>query len=72
MPYSTQPVATGARERCLRAQLIVALALGVVTLRATADLSPLTSASADELVGPLDDTVRALLGPAPNRSREPR
>jgi AcrR family transcriptional regulator len=56
-------------ERRLRAQLVLALGLGVVTLRGTIDLQPLTTVSADELIGPLDDAVVALLGPTSTRRR---
>jgi hypothetical protein len=49
----------------------LALGLGVATLRATVDMQPLATVSADALVGPLDDAVVALLGPMPATRRKP-
>ena len=58
-------------DRRLRAQLVLALGLGVATLRATVDMQPLATVSADALVGPVDDAVVALLGPMPATGRKP-
>ena len=45
----------------LRAEIVMAAALGIIQLRATAGLEPLTSATRDDLAGPVHDAVRALL-----------
>jgi len=58
-------------DRRLRAQLVLALGLGVATLRATVAMQPLGTVAADALVGPLDDAVVALLGPMPATKRKP-
>lgn len=50
-------------ETLLRAQLVLAAGLGIVVLRSSAGLEPLTSATEHDLRGPLDDLVRALLAP---------
>ncbi|MFJ9127774.1 TetR/AcrR family transcriptional regulator [Streptomyces sp. NPDC102340] len=50
-------------ERLLRAELLIALGVGVAVLRSTVGIQPLQGASADELVGPLRDVTRALLTP---------
>lgn len=48
-------------EHLLRAELLIALGVGVAVLRSTVGLQPLKDATADELVAPLQDVVRALL-----------
>jgi hypothetical protein len=58
-------------EQRLRAQFVIALCLGIATVRATIDLQPLASAPADELLGPLADVVRVLLGVEPSRDVPP-
>ncbi|WP_305785327.1 TetR/AcrR family transcriptional regulator [Symbioplanes lichenis] len=47
----------------LRAQIILATTLGMTMLRASLSTDPLASATESDLVGPLDDLVRALLPP---------
>jgi AcrR family transcriptional regulator len=47
----------------LRAQILLASALGVTLLRASLSVEPLAEATEQELVGPLSDLVNALLGP---------
>jgi AcrR family transcriptional regulator len=47
----------------IRAQVVIASALGIVMLRASTGLEPLTSAGAEGLAEPLGDVVTALLGP---------
>lgn len=46
----------------LRAELVLAVAVGVTVLRASARVEPLASASDRDLVGPLRAVVEALLG----------
>src|ERR1035437_5739141 len=58
-------------EQRLRAQFVIALCLGIATVRATIDLQPLATASADELQGPIADVVRVLLGVEPSRDVPP-
>lgn len=48
-------------ERLLRAQLVVALGVGVSIVRSAVGLQPLSDATSDDLVGPLRDVVHALL-----------
>lgn len=50
--------------RLLRAELLIALGVGVAVLRSSVGLQPLQDATADELAAPLHDVVRALLTPA--------
>jgi AcrR family transcriptional regulator len=47
----------------LRAQIVLAAALGLVVLRTTAGMEPLVSAGAGDLAAPLHDLVNALLAP---------
>jgi AcrR family transcriptional regulator len=49
----------------LRAQLLVALGVGIAVVRSAVGLQPLTAATADDLVGPLRDVVEGLLAPPP-------
>jgi AcrR family transcriptional regulator len=51
------------REQLLRAQLVVALGVGVAVVRSAVGLEPLREATADDLAGPLRDVIDALLGP---------
>jgi AcrR family transcriptional regulator len=46
----------------LRAQIAIATTMGIAILRSSTGVEPLTSATAADLSGPLDDAVRALLG----------
>lgn len=50
-------------ELWLRAQLLIALGIGVAVLRSTVGIQPLQDATADELAAPLRDVVHALLTP---------
>jgi AcrR family transcriptional regulator len=45
----------------LRAQILLATTLGIVTLRSSLGLQPLASATEEQLLGPLRDLVRAVL-----------
>ena len=47
----------------LRAQVVLATALGVALLRASPSVAPLASATAEELEGPLAEVITALLTP---------
>lgn len=51
------------RERLLRAELVVALGVGVAVVRSAVGLQPLGDATSEELVGPLRDVVDVLLTP---------
>jgi AcrR family transcriptional regulator len=46
----------------LRAQLVLAAAVGISLLRAALDLEPLASATEDDLRKPLEDVIHALMG----------
>ncbi|ROO91339.1 TetR family transcriptional regulator [Actinocorallia herbida] len=50
-------------ERLLRAELLVALGVGVAVIRSAVGLQPLRDATPDALRGPLRDVIDALLGP---------
>jgi len=50
-----------AERLLLRAQLVLATAVGISVLRSTTTLGPLTDAGADDLAGPLRAVVSALL-----------
>jgi AcrR family transcriptional regulator len=50
----------------LRAQIALAAALGIVVLRSSTGLEPLTSASSEELSLPLDDLLTTVLSPSGN------
>lgn len=56
------PGKPGADELLLRAQLVLAVAAGIVMLRASSGLEPLGSATEERLTGPLHDIVAAMLG----------
>jgi len=58
---------TSEDERLLRAELIVALGVGVAVVRSAVGLQPLRDATAGELVGPLREIVDILLAPAAGR-----
>jgi len=45
----------------LRAQLVIATSLGIVVLRSSIKIEPLTSASADELAAPMGELLHTLL-----------
>jgi AcrR family transcriptional regulator len=48
-------------ERLLRAQLLVAMGVGVAVVRSAVGLQPLRDATSDDLIGPLSDVVDALI-----------
>jgi Tetracyclin repressor-like, C-terminal domain len=50
-------------ERLLRAELVVALGVGIAVVRSAVGLQPLRDATPDELAGPLREVVDALLPP---------
>ncbi|MGX1908034.1 TetR/AcrR family transcriptional regulator [Streptomyces phaeochromogenes] len=50
-------------DRLLRAELLVALGVGVAVVRSAVGLQPLGDATSDELLGPLRDVVDGLLAP---------
>ncbi|AXG77440.1 TetR/AcrR family transcriptional regulator [Streptomyces paludis] len=58
-------------ERLLRAQLLVALGVGVAVVRSSVGLQPLRDATPDDLLAPLQDIVNALLPPQPPPPSQP-
>ena len=58
---ASDPLAPDDDERLLRAQLVVALGVGVAVIRSAVGLQPLLDATADDLIGPLRDVVTSLL-----------
>jgi hypothetical protein len=50
-------------ERLLRAELVVALGVGVAVIRSAVGLQPLRDATSDDLIGPLRDVVDILFTP---------
>lgn len=50
-------------ELLLRAELVVALGVGIAVVRSAVGLQPLRDATSDDLIGPLRDVVDILLGP---------
>ncbi|MET0423811.1 MAG: TetR family transcriptional regulator [Actinoplanes sp.] len=58
-----RPGEPGADALLLRAQLVLATAIGLSLLRAATPVEPLASATDEELLGPLQDLVAATLGP---------
>lgn len=62
---SGTPPAQSDDELLLRAQLLVALGVGVAVVRSAVGLQPLLDATSDDLVGPLRDVVEILLAPPP-------
>ncbi|QUQ64324.1 TetR/AcrR family transcriptional regulator [Kutzneria sp. CA-103260] len=57
------PAELDGRERLLRAELLVALGVGVAVVRSAVGLQPLRDATSEDLVGPLRDVIDALLPP---------
>jgi AcrR family transcriptional regulator len=53
---------TSAPDRLLRAELLVALGVGISVVRSTVGLQPLLDATAEDLAGPLREIIDALLG----------
>jgi AcrR family transcriptional regulator len=53
--------AAPSQDRLLRAQVVLAASLGVVVLRSSLRVQPLTSATEDELTPPFADLINALL-----------
>ncbi|GAA3163590.1 hypothetical protein GCM10020001_105460 [Nonomuraea salmonea] len=56
-----RPDAPEGEQLMLRAQLVLALSVGVATLRVSTGLRPLATASDEDLAGPLRKAVDALL-----------
>ncbi|MEV0650589.1 TetR family transcriptional regulator [Phytomonospora sp. NPDC050363] len=68
LDFSRQVLDASGTERgdeagLLRAELLVALGVGVAVIRSTVGLAPLRDASPQDLAEPLRDVVEALLGP---------
>lgn len=65
LDYSQQVLeaADAPQDDLLRAQLLVALGVGVAVLRSAVGLQPLRDATSDDLASPLRNVVDALLGP---------
>jgi AcrR family transcriptional regulator len=64
--YSERIAALGSPDSpdlLLRAQIVLATAVGLVVLRSSAGIEPLVSCNASALAGPLGDLVEALLRP---------
>ncbi|MER6271491.1 helix-turn-helix domain-containing protein [Streptomyces sp900105755] len=57
---------SSAPDARLRAELLVALGVGVAVVRSAVGLRPLADATPEDLVGPLRDVVEGLLGPPPD------
>ncbi|MFF3985129.1 TetR/AcrR family transcriptional regulator [Streptomyces sp. NPDC001797] len=57
---------SSAPDARLRAELLVALGVGVAVVRSAVGLRPLADATPQDLVGPLRDVVEGLLGPPPD------
>ncbi|MFE9190286.1 TetR family transcriptional regulator [Micromonospora sp. NPDC007208] len=58
-----RPGEPGSEQLLLRAQMVLAAGIGVAVLRSSIRLEPLSSATEEDLVGPLRDLVDALLPP---------
>ncbi len=56
----------GSEDLLLRAQLVLSTAIGIVILRSQPRIQPLASATREELNGPLDRLVNAVLTAAPD------
>ncbi|MCW6009270.1 TetR/AcrR family transcriptional regulator [Micromonospora sp. CPCC 205371] len=50
-------------DALLRAELVVALGVGIAVVRSAVGLQPLRDATPDDLAGPLGDVIDTLLGP---------
>jgi hypothetical protein len=50
------------KPRLLRAQILLATAVGITVLCAADGLQPLASATHEQILGPVRDVVQALLG----------
>ena len=57
------PASNASGSTLLRAELLIALGVGVAVLRSTVGIEPLRAASAEDLSAPLRDVVDALLPP---------
>jgi Tetracyclin repressor-like, C-terminal domain len=63
-PLTAAPgVTTGDPARVLRAQILLAAALGMTLLRSTVSVEPLAAATEEDLHEPLSKMVNALLAP---------
>ncbi|MFI6279213.1 TetR/AcrR family transcriptional regulator [Streptomyces sp. NPDC050988] len=63
LPHDGECLLHNHDERLLRAELLVALGVGVAVVRSAVGLQPLRDATSDELLGPLRDVVDGLLAP---------
>ena len=52
-------------ERLLRAQLVVALGVGIAVLRSAVGLQPLSGVTSEDLIGPLGAVIDVLIAPRP-------
>ncbi|RFA18139.1 TetR/AcrR family transcriptional regulator [Subtercola boreus] len=66
------PAGRSGDDRVLRAQLAISAAMGMVLLRSSTGLEPLTSATVDDLAGPLGEVLGVLLGVPPGTAVPPR
>ncbi|MEW1724174.1 helix-turn-helix domain-containing protein [Streptomyces sp. NPDC093109] len=64
-PPQDDPATEDDADRLLRAELLVALGVGVAVVRSAVALQPLRDATPEDLLGPLQDIVNALLAPRP-------
>lgn len=60
---SGAPAGEDGGDRLLRAELLVALGVGVAVVRSAVGLQPLRDATPEDLIGPLRDIIDTLLGP---------
>lgn len=61
--FGWEPGDPGTEHIMLRAQVAMSAAFGIILLQSTSGLEPLTSATEDDLRGPLGDVIRTLLAP---------
>jgi AcrR family transcriptional regulator len=57
-----------APDAVLRAEMVMATALGMVLMRSTIAVEPMASVDQEDLVAPLGDVITALLRPSPRAS----
>jgi AcrR family transcriptional regulator len=62
-PAGWRPDGPGADDLLLRAEIVLAAAIGLSLLRAATPVEPLASAADADLLGPVQDLVAATLGP---------
>lgn len=64
LDFSRQILGVSENQDLLRAELLVALGVGISVVRSAVGLQPLLDATAEELTGPLREIIGALLGDA--------